>query len=515
MKTCVVRRRFPPSGVTANIAETIYTPPGFGIPKFAICFYTNGSDNDTFDESSTNRVFGIGLIGLSAVDNTSLLAFTSVFGMTHDAAFNIGAKSVSGNSITRFIFELRSSDRNVIRQFTNPVFGQDKLDFTLSNTNASSSNLDVVFVFFTGSDIQANIGFLNTGLTNGTTRTVTGLTFAPDLILTAGTGYSYNASQNEGRLNFGCATKFGAIKNSTSVFRMRGAAGTTGSGTTVSQAFYNDKCFAMYENATNNISTASVTSFNSDGFTITSAGTFTSTSSLSTSQILYMAIKGPSSNIFDLQNYTSSTSTGLSGIATTDFIPSLIIGSIGTTTTTNTFSPSSDSTGISFFAAKSLTPKSNYGLGTMSVTSGLTAVTGAGTAFSSFNPGDVIYNSVNNLIGTISSVSTNTSLTLSSGASASMSSESYSIIPFGQFSVSIGSSHNTSTTKVFSAINTNPFFVASYGTSATPTTLVKAKVNNFDSFPGFKLNYDTANATARKGWFLSFKDNENRRRDSN
>jgi hypothetical protein len=151
----------------------------------------------------------------------------------------------------------------------------------------------------------------------------------------------------------------------------------------------------------------------------------------------------------------------------------------------------------------------------MSVTSGLTAVSGAGTAFSSLNPGDVIYNSVNTLIGTISSVSTNTSLTLSSGASATMSSEKYSIIPFGQFSVSIGSSHNTSTTKVYSAINTNPFFVASYGTSATPTTLVKAKVNNFDSYPGFKLNYDTANATARKGWVLVFKDNENRRRDGN
>jgi hypothetical protein len=512
MKTCVVRRRFLPSGVTSNIAETIYTPPGFGKPTFAICFYTNGSDNDTFDESSTNRVFGIGFIGLSAVDNTTLLAFTSVFGMTHDVASTDGTKSVSGNSITRFIFEIVSSSRNVVRQFTNPVFGIDKLDFTLSNTSASTNNLDVVFIFFTGSDIQANVGFLNTGLTNGSTRTVTGLTFAPDLILTAGTGYSYAASQNEGRLNFGCATKFGTIKNSTSVFRMRGGNGT---GTTVAEAFYNDKCFAMYENATNSISTASVTSFNSDGFTITSAGTFTSTSSQSTSQILYMAIKGPSSNIFDLQNYTSSTSTGLSGIATTDFIPSLVIGSIGTTTTTNTFSPSSDSTGLSFFAAKSLTPKSNYGAGTMSVTSGLTAVSGAGTAFSSLNPGDVIYNSVNTLIGTISSVSTNTSLTLSSGASATMSSEKYSIIPFGQFSVSIGSSHNTSTTKVYSAINTNPFFVASYGTSATPTTLVKAKVNNFDSYPGFKLNYDTANATARKGWVLVFKDNENRRRDGN
>ena len=509
MKTCVVRRRFLPSGITSNIAETIYTPPGFGTPKFAICFYTNGSDNDTFDESSTNRIFGIGFIGLSADDNTTLLAFTSVFGMTHDVASTVGTKSVSGNSITRFIYEIVSSSRNVVRQFTNPVFGIDKLDFTLSNTTASTNNLDVVFIFFTGSDIQANVGFLNTGLTNGTTRTVTGLTFAPDLILTAGTGY---ASQNEGRLNFGCATKFGTIKNSTSVFRMRGG---TGTGTTVGEAFYNDKCFAMYENATNNISTASVTSFNSDGFTITSAGTFTTGTSQSTSQILYMAIKGPSSNIFNLQNYTSATSTGVSGIATTDFIPSLVIGALGTVTTTNTLTTSNDSTGLSFFAVKSLTSKSNYGLGTMSVTSGLTAVTGSGTAFSSLNPGEVVYNSVNSQIGTISSVSTNTSLTLSSGSSATMTAEKYSIIPFGQFSVSIGSSHNASTTKIYSAINTNPFFVASYGTVGSATTLVKAKVDNFDSYPGFKINYNTANATARKGWFLAFKDNENRRRDAN
>jgi hypothetical protein len=156
----------------------------------------------------------------------------------------------------------------------------------------------------------------------------------------------------------------------------------------------------------------------------------------------------------------------------------------------------------------------------MSVTSGLTAVTGAGTAFSSLNPGDLIYNSVNALIGTVSSFSTNTSMTLVSGATATMSAEKYSVIPFGQFSVSIGASVSipagvATTTKVYSAINTNPFFVASYGSAATPTTLVKAKVNNFDSYPGFKLNYDTANATARKGWVLVFKDNENRRRDGN
>ena len=106
-------------------------------------------------------------------------------------------------------------------------------------------------------------------------------------------------------------------------------------------------------------------------------------------------------------------------------------------------------------------------------------------------------------------------MTLASGAAATMSSENYSIIPFGQFSVSIGASGAATTTKIYSAINTNPFFVASYGTAGSATTLIKAKVNNFDSYPGFKINYDTVDATARKGWFIAFKDNENRRRDGN
>ena len=512
MKTCVVRKRIPPysGSVPLTVSDTVYTPPGFGTPKFAICYYTNGSDNDTFDESSGNRNIGVGLIGLSALNNTSLLAYTSVMSFQHNDLTTSGTKSNSANSNVRFVSELRNSDRAGIRALSSPVFGLDKLDFSLVHSNTSTNNLDIVFVFFTGSDVQANVGVLALSASAGGTASTTCF-FAPDLIFTLGTAAAMPGSLTDGRLNFGCATRFGSIKNNTSAFRMRNVSGTA---TTVSQAFYDNRCFAMFVGNQNTISTANVTSFNSDGFTITSQGTPVFSSS--TNIMLYMAIKGPVSNIFDLQSFTSSTSTGISGIATTDYVPSLVIGALGTVTTINTLTTSNDSTGYSIFAAKSLTSKSNYGAGTMSVTSGLTAVTGAGTAFSSLNPGDVIYNSVNTLIGTITSVSTNTSLTLATGASTTMSSEKYSIIPFGQFSVSIGSSHNNPTnTKVYTAINTNPFFVASYGTSATPTTLVKAKVNNFDSFPGFKLNYDTANATARKGWFLSFKDNENRRRDSN
>jgi hypothetical protein len=514
MKTCVVRKRIPPySGTTGiSIADTIYTPPGFGTPKFALFFYTNGSDNDTYDESSTNRVVGVGYVGLSAVDNASFSQFTSFLGYLHNQANNSAVnKSVSGNSNSRFAYEIKL-DRSVVRQFVFTSFDVDKMNYNLTHTNTSTNNLDLVCIFFTGSDVQANIGYLPLGLSNGLTASVTGLTFQPDLIFASGAGFGTNNNNYDGRLSFGCSTRFGSIKNSSSAFRMRNSLNVS-VGTTVSEYFSDNRCFSIFStNSTTAIATADVTSFNNDGFTVTSRGTF---SSGITNHMIYMAIKGPSSNIFDLQNYTSSTSTGISGIATTNFIPSLVIGALGTVTSINTETTSNNSTGYSLFAAKSLTAKSNYGLGTMSVTSGLTAVTGSGTAFSSLNPGDVIYNSTNNQIGTVSSFSTNTSLTLSSGASATMSSENYSVTPFGQFSVSIGSSNNATTTQVYSAINTNPFFVASYGTAASPSTLIKGKVNNFDSYPGFKINYETANATARKGWFVAFKDNENRRRDSN
>lgn len=514
MKTCVVRKRIPPysGSVPINITDTIDTPPGFGTPKFALFFYTNGSDNDTFDESSTNRVMGIGYIGLSSVDNTTYVQFTSFLGYRHNEANNSPLnKSVSGNSNSRFAYEIKL-DRTVARQLIFTSFDVDKMNYFYQHTNTTTSYLDVICVFFTGSDVQANVGYLPLGLSNNTTASVTGMTFQPDLIFASGAGFGTATNNYDGRLSFGCATRFGSIKNSSLAFRMRNSTNVS-VGTTVSEYSSNNRCFSIFStNSTTAIATADVTSFNNDGFTVTSRASF---SNGVTNHMIYMAIKGPTSNIFDLQNYTSSTSTGISGIATTDFIPSLILGALGSVTSSNTETTSSNSTGFSLFAAKSLTSKSNYGPGTMSVTSGLTAVTGSGTAFSSLNPGDKIYNSVNSEIGTVASFSTNTSLTLSSGASATMSSEKYSVLPFGQFSVSIGSSNNATTTQVYSAINTNPFFVASYGSEATPTTLIKAKVNNFDSYPGIKINYETANATARKGWFVAFKDNENRRRDTN
>jgi hypothetical protein len=231
--------------------------------------------------------------------------------------------------------------------------------------------------------------------------------------------------------------------------------------------------------------------------------------------MVYMALKSTRSGTFDLQDFTTSTSTGISGVATSNFIPSLLLGVLGSATSTGATITSNDSTGYSIFAAKSLSSKSINGSGTLSVSSGSTQVTGTGTTFKSLSPGDKILNTSNVEIGKVSYVSSDTSLFLSSNASSTITSVNYSVLPVQEFSAIIGSSNLSEPTKIFSGLLSSPIYSAIYGTSGSASEIVDGVVNNFDSYPGFKINYDTANATARKGWVLVFKDNENRRRDGN
>jgi hypothetical protein len=72
--------------------------------------------------------------------------------------------------------------------------------------------------------------------------------------------------------------------------------------------------------------------------------------------------------------------------------------------------------------------------GTISVASGSTSVTGSGTLFTSeLEIGTKIYNSLGNLIGTVSTIANNTSLTLTSNSGLTVISENYNAdgyVPF-------------------------------------------------------------------------------------
>jgi hypothetical protein len=515
MKTCVVRKRLEPKTSTSNYNFDIQTPTGFGVPKCGICFYTNGTDNDAFDESSLDRVFGIGFFGYSYANPATFTAYTSGIGFTHDqTATSTLRKAVSGSNVAnRIAYEFRT-DRSVIRQCNFISIAQDKITVNLVWTNPATSYLDLIFIIFSGDDIQANVGLLNVGTTINSTASATGLSYSPDLVFTMGAGFGFSNADADARLSFGCSTKYGGIKNSASFYRMRSnASGVAGIVTSVEQYISDNRCFIMYGGnlGVNTLQTADITSFNSDGFTMTSKTAF----STLTTGVMYLAIKGPVEDVFQLQNFSSSTSTGISAIATTTWIPSLIIGSIGCSTSVNSLVSSNDSTGMTNFVAKSLSSKNNYGTGTISVSSGSTSVTGSGTGFSRFNVGDFILSSTNNQAGVISEVVNSTSLYLKENSPITLSSDNFSFRPYEQFSVTIGSSHLSGPTKIASSISTSSIKVIKFGIAAGISTVIKGEINNFDSYPGFKINYSTVDASARKGWFLAIKDTELRRRDSN
>lgn len=516
MKSYVIRRRFNPSLTTGSESVKIFLPKGFGTPKFAIAYFVNGGEGESLDETSLDRVLGIGFIGLGTTNN-SLLAWNSSIGMTHNSPVSTTfRKSLSGFGVNgRFAYEGKIDRTSAIRQCTSPSFLEDRFDFTLSNSSTSTSYLDLIITFFSGDDIDARVGYLALGTTNGATATVTGMAFAPDVILTVGSGFGLNASEADGRFCFGCALNGPTIKNSASLFRMRSNLNTfAGISTTVHQYFSTDKCFLMYGSgaAINALQVADVTAFTSDGFTVTSRSTFAPNS---TNIMSYIALKSTKADSFDLQNFTSSTSTGIVGTATSNFTPSLLLGVLGSATATGTTITSNDSTGFSLFAAKSLTSKSIYGYGTLSVSSGSTEVSGTGSTFKNLCPGDKLYSTSNAVIGTVSYVSSDTSLFLTSNASSTISSQPYSILPKLEFCATIGSSNLSDPTKIFSGVLTSPIYSSIYGTSSSASKIIDGVVNNFDSYPGFKINYSTADATGRKGWFLAIRDTELRRRDSN
>lgn len=493
----------------------IQTPTGFGVPKCGICFYTNGSaDNDAFDESSFDRVFGIGFIGYSYANPSVLTAYTCGIGFSHEAAVGgTQRKAVSGTTATnRIAYELRT-DRSVIRQCNILSAGVDKLTVNLVWTNPATSYLDLVFIFFSGDDIQANIGLLALSTASSGSASATGLSYSPDVVFTMGSGFGFTGGDADGRLVFGCATKHGAIKNSSAFYRMRSnPGGTAGISTSVHQYVSDANSFTMYGAFQNTLLSARVTSFNNDGFTVTNNTTFTNGT---TNGLLYLAIKGPVADAFQLQNFSSSTSTGNSAIATTTWVPSLILGALSSVTSTNSLITSNDSTGFTTFAVKSLSSKNNYSTGTISVSNGSTSVTGSGTGFSRFNVGDVVLSSTNNLVGVISEVVNNTSLFLKENSPISLTSDNFSFRPYEQFSVTIGSSNLSSPTKIASSLSQNSIKIVKFGVAAGISTVINGVVNNFDSYPGLKINYNTVDASPRKGWFLAVKDTELRRRDSN
>lgn len=245
-----------------GIAGSTVAVTGVGFSPDFILFFYGGRSNVVNSPAGGTPRRGIGsavrIGGGSTAKNQAAYTFSTNGGASTDT----GAGYRVDGCVKRLITGL--ADGGILK-----VQSLDSDGFTLEIVTAFGSDLRIGYLALSGTDIQAvDQGRLTEPAAAGNVS-VTGLTITPDAVFFLGipTASLPTASQNDSRLMFGaaCREDLGNIKNAV-------WCGGSDHGAATSQAMsYNrfGECIAQLNSAVTGInSRASVTSFNSDGFTL-------------------------------------------------------------------------------------------------------------------------------------------------------------------------------------------------------------------------------------------------------
>ena len=500
MKVCVVHRRIYTGEAVAGTV-TVRTEPNFGTPKCCIVIYMEANANiNAYDTTTADRNLGIGFAGPPG-DGTTTIGVFSQFQVMADNVTTASGRRQSDN--TRFIRAVNAAGTNYY-QCTAVSFSADtaSLTFTLT-TPQTNINLDCIFIFFTGADLTVGCGSLAMNGASAGTASVSTLNYAPDCVIVSfNSTVSPNGSITTGewRLAFGAAVRLPSSTQKCIGFRVD-------SGTTrADYTYYDSNSIIGHQTSATAWGDYNLTTWGSNGFTITSNNASTNNS------LMWMALKGQSGNDFMLLDLTSATATGnqYNYFGTTGSRVQAVIGGIVGAPTANTVSNTSPGCeSFNIFASQRATSPLTTGVGTATSSTGTTAVTGASTTFRDLRQGDIIYNLAGTTIGTVSSVASNTSLTLAANAAVAITNASFTFSKPNQFCFTIGmATSGTAATQVFSRISTTAVVVS----KTTGTDQIIGQISDYDTRPGFNVNYTTASTAVSLGWVLGFKDNDRSRR---
>jgi hypothetical protein len=504
MKTCVVRRQFYSSDLNKTVM--IQAEPGFGTPKAAICYFcVTNVDIDTLDTTTIQKGFGIGFMvgsgttaGLVINSTQQDAVATSVtrtsnftgLGPVYIQGAGAGNSNIWRTTACRFV------NNGMLITFAAPSTG---------GTPPPDQTLDVITTFFTGSDLQV-AKFETSAAYNVGVGITFNCGFQPDFIIGAASRANSAAG---GGFSYGFVTKKAAV-GSTAV-DSQGCVShhfSTGVGT-MYQRMRHSRYFAE-QCPVNTSPTAAQTAWECDYFTSNGVHFVVRNASKPVG-----AIMGGIAFQFGGKYYGTSYNTFTSiGTETQNvgFPPQILIGAACGTSSDNLLSaprtPDSDSFTM-FVGTGATTSKDRYGIGTMTVSSGSTVVTGTGTSFmSQLSEGNRIFNASGTFIGSIGAVNSDTSLTFKAGAQAAMSSSNYFIRATSQHSVVYGNEFNNTNSIAYTSA-TRGVDLYKAGTGA-PTIWVEADFNPFNRRPSYTFNYKTVDSIPRWGWIITFQD-ENRR----
>lgn len=503
MKTCVVRRRFWSAEATGR-AVRVQTEPGFGTPKACMVMYAEvNAATDAFDTALAQRNLGIGFAGPRGDGVSTILEHCANIVVADAQGSTLGRRQ---NFNTRVINAHNNTGGTIYYRADTVTFGTDFADFTFSaQTPQTNGHIEAIITFFGGDDITVGIGTVAMAGTAGGTVTYSALNFQPDVIIGASVITALNAGLNDDcRISFGAATRSPLLQKSV-YWHYENAAGSV-------------DCMSVYESTelvTYSTGTGvgpynhTISNITTGGFTLTSSDA----ASGSNNNFIFLAIKGASPTHFALRDLNTSTSTGevFTSLGSTGFVPKTVLGGIVNATadaTRTTTSPGADS--IQFFAGNRSNDSLYFdGVGTISASTASATVTGTGTSFYRYAPGFKLYTTDNSLIGTISTVGSQTSITLTTNSAINVSAGSgFVYSDQGQHCISFGDEDAAGESVVFSQMSSR-LLALSRSSGDTPSDIVEASLVNFDTRPGFTINYTLADASARKGWILAFKNTDN------
>lgn len=496
MKVCTVHTRIPAN--ETNGAYDILLPEGFGVPKaFVVYHLTNSAAYGSFDTTTDFPCIGVGF----GATNIAGTGFSMV--NTHIVSQENQDPTIcrSGFSVTSCVVD-RNIDRTIQRSWRATGFLDRTITGRFDVTGSPQSPIDMIFTVFSGNDVRAAVGV--TDPINVINReTFISVGFRPDIVFGM---HNRQNTINDADINFAAW------------HRVTGAA-TTQLRSAASIAYSNlnaqttslTRAFVGNQGTRTLASTAAIAvrQFTTAGFAVTLSTTNTG------HRFYFLAIESESSDDFSLQNITTRTATGTS-VYGTGFMPEHVMGALASNVTTVNANPNDNSESFTLFSGFGVSRRNHNGIGTITSSTGSATVTGTGSSFlQQFGPSSVIYDTGYDIIGTVSAVASDTSLTLTGNASKTVSGSAYLFTNPSQFSVGFGNNDgdggtpNEGLTAVTSTNSINFFNAA-----LSPAFDLNGNIENLNGDQnGFTLNYTAVpTGTPRVGWALAIKGQENNRR---
>ncbi len=496
MKVCTVHSRIP--AAQANGAYNILLPEGFGVPKaFVVYHLTNSAAIGSFDITTDFPCIGVGF----GATNTAGTGFSMVNTHIVSQEDTDPSSCRSGFSVTSAVF-----DRNIGLTISRSWRATGFLDRTILGrfdvTGSPQSPIDLIFTVFSGNDVRAAVGV--TDPINVINReTFIDVGFRPDIVFGM---HNRQATTTDADLNFaawhrvtGAATT--QLRNAGSIAYSNLHNQTT----SLTRAWIGSRGTRTLASAAE----IAVRQFTGAGFAVTIGTVNTG------HRFYFLALETESSDDFRLQNITTRTATGTS-VYGAGFMPEHVMGAFASNITTlNTTNDNSES--FTLFSGFGVSRRNHNGIGTITSSTGSATVTGTGSSFlQQFGPSSVIFDTGFDIIGTVSSVASDTSLTLTANASKTVTNSSYLFTYASQFSVGFGNNDGDGGTPnegltALTSTNSINFFDADV---SAPSLLLNGFIENLNGDQnGFTLNYTTVpTGTPRVGWALAIKGQENNRR---